>query len=77
MQKLPVYRKNFPSLNRRLAIVQATPYDVNGLYGVHEMTFPFSIRDLLQIGASLTQRARYTIPGMGPCRNSPVGQTGL
>jgi Mn-containing catalase len=33
--------------------------------------------DLLQIGASLTQRARYTIPGMGPCRNSPVGQTGL
>ena len=24
--------------------------------------------DLLQIGASLTQRARYTIPGMGPCR---------
>src|SRR5277367_6684400 len=33
--------------------------------------------DLLQIGAALTQRARYTIPGMGPCRNSPVGQTGL
>jgi len=34
-------------------------------------------RDLLQLGASLTQRARYTIPEMGPCRNSPVGQTGL
>ena len=33
--------------------------------------------DLLQIGVSLTRRARYTIPGMGPCRNSPVGQTGL
>jgi hypothetical protein len=33
--------------------------------------------DLLQIGASLTQLACYTIPGMGPCRSSPVGQTGL
>jgi hypothetical protein len=33
--------------------------------------------DLLQIGASLTQLTRYTIPGMGPCRSSPVGQTGL
>jgi hypothetical protein len=33
--------------------------------------------DLLQIGASLTQLARYTIPEMGPCRSSPVGQTGL
>jgi hypothetical protein len=30
-------------MNRRLAIVQATTYDVNGLYGVHEMTFPLSI----------------------------------
>ena len=35
--------QNFPSLNRRLAIVQATAYDVNGLYGVHEMTFPLSM----------------------------------
>jgi hypothetical protein len=35
--------QNFPSLNRRLAIVQATAYDVNGLYGVHGMTFPLSI----------------------------------
>ena len=38
---------------------------------------PSLAKDLLQIGASLTQLARYTIPGMGPCRNSPVGQTGL
>ena len=34
-------------------------------------------RDLLQIGASLTQLARYTIPGRGPCRSSRADQTGL
>jgi len=33
--------------------------------------------DLLQIGASLTQRACYTIHGMGPCRSYPAEQTGL
>jgi hypothetical protein len=33
--------------------------------------------DLLQIGPSLMQRARYTIPGMAPCRSHPADQTGL
>jgi len=36
---------------------------------------PYS--DLLQIGESLTQRARYTIHGRSPCRSSRVDQTGL
>lgn len=33
--------------------------------------------DLLQIGTSLTRRARYTIHGMGQCRSSRADQTGL
>jgi uncharacterized protein len=35
------------------------------------------IMDLLQIGTSLTWRARYTVHVRGPCRSSRADQTGL
>jgi hypothetical protein len=49
-----------------LAIVQATPYDVNGLYGLHEMTFPLSISS--SIFLLLTPEAKAAEAASGSVR---------